>query len=1153
MKINVRLLLITFTVIVIISLTSTFIFYSTTTSLLKSQHSKVLLNSTADFRLAFQNVIATLDNELYEITEERNFSAYRLSELDFIFKISDSREIISENSVFSSNINRSLFTKSFDNFLSQYPNIILKYYQNNEQEGFFYGKVINEEFLNELSEKIRAGVALAIDKKPILTSQQESNNIYISSFIEVLSKEMTAEKSNVFYKELDDGDFFANTYKPDFLFSDKTLEFIIFNLHTDLAEFREIMQTITITIALAGVLLSLIFILLFTTKIRKQISLLSNAAKITAAGNLSHRVQILSNDELGNFGKVFNDMLEHIQSNKKIEREYSELITIINKTPILKELTDSVLEKIIKTTNISFGVFYLVSKNNAKPISTFGINQSVLEPNKPGNFYADVIKNKKIVELTFDENPPIIKTGLAEIKIKYLLIMPIVFNKKILGIIELANENKLENTPLDYLNRIKHQLAVGLNSALSYEQLENIVDELRILNDEYQKQNMQISEQNSELIDLHSELQAQTDELEIQRKKAVELSHVKSQFLANMSHELRTPLNSILGLTELISEDASTFPKTKERLKIVLRNGKKLLALINNILEFSKIESGKYEVIKSNFTLSEFMLDIYNAMEPLVTEKGLNFEILFNNQYDLLINSDRHKLEQILLNLLSNAIKFTEVGGIKIVITIENTSLKIDVVDSGIGISEEDQKKIFNEFEQVDLTSSRKYQGAGLGLAICKKYVGLLAGEIYVTKNEVSGVTFTIQLKNTILEKFTINKKLQYKNSIASSEQKIKKIVLLKNEVSDNKEILNYFGKNNFDVIESNAGNEIIEQLEDTLLDGVIVNVSCNLYEDWNLIFELKKNHYSKELAVYVLFNSEADNVFHSNLILDFISDNLDENYLKNKIELINIQYQEVEKIQIISSNSNVIESTINKFNPKIATRKSNTSSVDIGENINLIIIDIALLTEKIWCGIYDKGLPLLVVINQNMIKENLDIITKEWNSIISKYHKPQNEVYPIICKQISLLKKVKNSIYSEIEKIEKEISDSHINKSQFKVLVVDDDMDTQYTVGEILQNIGCKIFYANNGAECLATLEKFSPDLILLDIMMPIMDGFETIKKIRANEQIKSLKVYAITAQAMLDDINIIRNSGFDDLITKPVNAPALSFKIQQAIQKRV
>jgi signal transduction histidine kinase/CheY-like chemotaxis protein/methyl-accepting chemotaxis protein len=1145
MKINVRLLLITFTVIVIISLSSTFIYYSTTTSLLKNQYSKSLLNSNTDFKLAFQNLITSLDRELFEIAKNVNLSSISLDELDFVFRIDDKRKIVSDGFVYSSKINNSLFANSFDDFLIQYPNIILKYYQNYENEGFFYGKIINDELLTSLSEKVRAEIVLVVNNIPYLASHQMQNEIYFKSISEVIGQNVSTQNFNVFYKKLDNGDFFANTYSPEFLiFSKDPLKFIIFSIPTDLSEFGEKMQSIAITIAFAGVFLSLIFVLLFTTKIRKQISLLSEATRITAEGDLSHRVPILSNDELGNLGKVFNDMLEHIQSNEKTEREYSELITIINETPILKELADIVLEKIIETTKVSFGVFYLVEKKNAKPISTYGISQSVLEQRVTNNIYSDVIDNKKTVELTFDDNSPTIKTGLVEIKIKYLLIMPIIFNKTILGIIELACEHEPPRSPIHYLNKVKYQLAVGLNSALSYEQLENLVNELRLLNEEYHKQNLQISEQNTELLNLHQELKSQTNELEKQRKKAVELSHVKSQFLANMSHELRTPLNSILGLTELISDDSSTFPKTKDRLKIVLRNGKKLLAMINNILEFSKIESGKYEIVKSNFILSEFIQDIYNAMEPLVTEKGLKFEIIFDSNFDLLINSDRHKLEQILLNLLSNAIKFTEVGGIKIVIVIsENISLKIDVIDTGIGISDEDKKKIFNEFEQVDYTSSRKYQGAGLGLAICKKYIDLLGGEILVSENNLSGTTFSLNLNNVILEKFTINKNLQYKNNIASSEQETRRIVILQNQEENNQEILNYFGKSEFDVIESNAGTDLISQLENTSLDGIILNL--NTVEDWRLIYQLKQNQQSKEIPLFIISSFDSDNIYYPFFVADIITDFEDVEHLSNLINLIDIQYNEIKSLKIISKYENEINEKINKLDRKFST--------SINENADLLIIDVCKFDTKVWEKYSNNDVPVLFFLNEEMLTEDLSLIKDEWIEMSKKYFESKEEIFKLISKKVSLIKKIKKGITSQIEKVEENISSNSIINSQFAVLVVDDDKDTQYTVGEILQNIGCEISYANNGVECLNFLKEHTPDLILLDIMMPIMDGFETVKKIRANEKTNNLTVYAITAQAMLDDISIIKNSGFDDLITKPVNASTLSFKIQQAIQKRV
>lgn len=1150
MKINVRLLLITFIVIVIISLSSTFIFYSTTTSLLKNQHSKSLINSNTDFNIVFQNLVASLDSELYEITENRKYTDAELVDLDFIFAISEDRKIISEKSVFGEKINRALFADSFDEFLTNYPNIILKYVQNNAIEAYFYGKIVDEALLDNFSEKIRAEVVLVIKKTPFLASHLSQNEVHFPAIFDVANKSKSNQKFNVVYKELDNGDFFGIKFIPEYLISsNEPIQFLVFNVPMDLDEFREKIQIIALTIALSGVLLSLIFFLLFTTKIRKQISLLSEATKITTNGDLSHRVSVISNDELGNLGRIFNNMLDHIQLNEKSEREYTELIAIINKTPILKELADSVLEKIIQTTAFSFGVFYLVENKNAKPISTFGIGSSVLKIHNSSSFYSDVISNKKTVELTFDENPPIIETGLAEIKIKYLLIMPIVFNNSVIGIVELACEHKPSKSPINYLNKIKDQLAVGLNNSLSYEQLENLVNELRILNEEYQKQNLQISEQNLELIDLHNELKKQAGELEVQRQKAIELSHVKSQFLANMSHELRTPLNSILGLTELIAEDSSTFTKTKDRLRIVLRNGKKLLSMINNILEFSKIESGKFEVNKSNFVISEFLPDIYNAIEPLVTEKSLNFEMIFDSNYDLLISTDRHKLEQILLNLLSNAIKFTEVGGITILVNIvDNISLKFDVIDSGIGISDEDKDRIFKEFEQVDFTSSRKYQGAGLGLAICKKYAGLLGGEISVENNKIRGVTFSIKLNNVVLEKFIFAKKVLLKNKIANYEQENNKIAILQENNPNSNEILNYFKKFNYDIIQFNIDSIILNQLENRSLDGIVFNLNFNSKDAWNLIFHLKKNENTREIPLLAFIEKDAENMLFSTMVFDYITDFDDINYLQKIIELIEIQHNEVKAIQIISDFKDKIKNGIETLSQEISIINSNLDEID--ENIDLAILDIHLLTNKIFEKLKNIKIPILVHISKNIINERFSQIQNNFTEIVNQHSKQNGEIFKLISQKITLLKKMRKSITSSIETFDEvKIQETATN---FQVLVVDDDKDAQYTVGEILKNIGCQISFANNGAECLTILQNFTPDLILLDIMMPIMDGFETIKNIRNNEQTKNINVLAITAQAMLDDIDIIKNNGFNDLITKPVNAGNLTTKIRETIGKK-
>ncbi len=1157
MKINVRLLLITFIVIVIISLSSTFIYHSVTTKLLIKQHSNTLLNSLSDFKFTFQSEVSSFDNELINLLESKATTTNK-SNLDFVFQLTDTRKIISGSFIHSNRINKSLITNQFDDFLKQYPNIIIKFYENNNGESYYYGKIITEEFLNNLSEKIRAEIVLVVNKVPYEFSHTNINNLFYSPIIKVLSNNATKK---IYYNAFENLDFFATRYKPNFvLTAGDGFEFVLFTTPHDFAEFRNTMQTIAITIALAGIFLALVFILLFTTKIRKQISLLSDAAKITASGDLSHRVPILSKDELGNLGIAFNSMLDNIKLKEETERQYSELITIINETPMLKDLCDSVLEKITSSTNVSFGVFYIVENSNAKPISTYGISQSILKIQEKTNVYSTVIEKQKWEELIFENNSPTIKTGLVEIKIKYLLVMPLVFNRKVIGVIELACEHVPEKTPVNYLTQIAEQLAVGLNSALSYEKLENLVNELRVLNEDYQKQNLQISEQNAELIELQKELRKQTEELEEQRKKAVELTHVKSQFLANMSHELRTPLNSIIGLTELISDDILTHPKTKDRLKIVFRNGNKLLAMINNILEFSKIESGKFDIENSNFILSEFFLDIYNAMEPLVAEKDLEFEIHFESEYDFLINTDRHKLEQVLLNLLSNAIKFTEVGKIIIdIAVVNNLSLKISVIDSGIGIADDDKKIIFEEFQQSDLTRTKKYQGAGLGLAICKKYVELLGGSIDVLSNKTKGTTFFVLLNNVILEKFVANKDSSIFNVNKQKSVSTKEIIIWGN---DNQRLIKYFENKSYIV---KSITNIIDLVDEDLqkeYDGIIVKIENEDEKIWEDIYKLK----SKFLTPIKIFSSNKNGAFVLNNF-DLILDVEVALRLKKIIKYASIITQNISSIFYIGASENIFRNEVKNIDEKTqftSIKNFNTITDKIEEQPDLIIVDAVIddssMLEDVekFCAKY--SIPIFVHLTKLMVEKKSLVINNSFQLLVAQQLLAEEEVIEKIEDQFSLIKNVKKSVTSSVENVllgnteltSTEVITNDISKGTFNVLAVDDDKDTLFTVGEILQNIGCEVTFANNGAECLAALEKEKPDLVLLDIMMPIMDGFETIKKIRTNSDTKELIVYAITAQAMLDDLSIIKNNGFDDLITKPVIASTLSFKIQKAIQKR-
>jgi signal transduction histidine kinase len=247
---------------------------------------------------------------------------------------------------------------------------------------------------------------------------------------------------------------------------------------------------------------------------------------------------------------------------------------------------------------------------------------------------------------------PIVQSGTVDLKISYLLLLPVIYNNKVIAILEFASLNKPTAEAKDYLEKIQEQLAIGLTNAKAVVQLENFVKELKLLNDEYQKQNLQVKKQNEQLLELSEQLKNKAAELAFQKEKAEDSTRLKSQFLASMSHELRTPMNSILGLTELILDKAQLSGKNKERLEVVLRSGKRLMSLINDILDLSKIEAGKMEIREEDLLLEELIEEVANTATPLALEKGLSFNVKRNCNTRLVLNTDRGKITQVLINLV---------------------------------------------------------------------------------------------------------------------------------------------------------------------------------------------------------------------------------------------------------------------------------------------------------------------------------------------------------------------------------------------------------------------------------------------------------------------------------------------------------------------
>lgn len=1156
MKINAKLLLITFTIIAFVSITSAFIYHTLTNELLLKQQSKNLINSANDFIYTFQQFVDNIDNDFQQEIGSKNFIPAQ-SKIDFIFKTENDTSLSASQFIIKSGVKIYTGVNTIKEFYDLNRNLIVRQKKINNQH-FYYGKVINTDVLTNFSEKVRCDIAYVENGVITFMSNNKVNEQYLPSLSKA-ARELSGKNNFELFRENEsNSDLFVTHYSPTNNLI-KRLDFIVFSISDEAKTFRNTMNIVTLVIVISGIFLTIIFLYLFTVKFRKQLDYISHVVSAIAKGNLDERVEIISKDEIGNLGTAFNKMLDEIKKRDIYEKEYTEFISLINKKPTLEEISEITIEKIISSTGVDLGGIYLLDNNLLIPLSVLGIPNQTEKFIEDSNFYKRAIENKEVIEIEFTNNSPVVKTGLTELKINYLYILPVVHNNEVISIIELASVNKPINDIHHYYNKIKDQLAIGIANGKAYTKLQKLVDELQQLNLAYQEQNSEISEKNKELLELHNKLKKGAEELEIQRAKAVESTKLKSQFLANMSHELRTPQNSILGLTELILKDTATNTQTRERLNVVLRNGKKLLNLIENILEFSKLESGNITLSESEVLLSDLISEIKSFISPIFLEREIEFKINIPENIDYLIKSDVKKIEQIIYNLIGNAAKFTKEGYVELCISVDNENFIINVEDTGPGISDKDKEIIFEEFRQIDASLNRKFSGTGLGLAICQKYATLLQGEITLTSEIGKGSNFRIKLPNIVKQAIM---KESHNTSIEKQIPNIFKAVIISDGEDSTKLISDYLRSNNI-IVEVPKINEFdIMSILDSSPDIIILDVLMKDKNGWQLLYNLKESKVTSRIPIILLNMDQEANCGIGFNIFEFTATGMNRNNIVRSVEEIEKQLSlKFRKLLLVVDDLNYekIENEILTDELKVYQTNGNFPICDLIKRIepDIILIDLFnkyfdpfKILNEIGEDLYSKNIPIVSFINNVTNDDEIQRLNNQLFEItlIAQHH--PLDVLKVIKDRIEL---IDVTIFNgfDLKSIEdntdkKKFSASEYSPDTFNILIVDDDNDARFTIGEIIKTIGYNPIFAKDGYECLEILKSENPDLVLLDIMMPKMDGFQTIKEIRLNPNTKELKVCALTAYAMLSDRDIIEKNGFDGLFTKPINTIQLEKKLK-------
>lgn len=754
------------------------------------------------------------------------------------------------------------------------------------------------------------------------------------------------------------------------------------------------------------------------------------------------------------------------------------------------------------------------------------------------------------------------------------------------------------NSALDYVklqNFLEETQAQSEELQAQHNELENVnaeleaqaqklqasEEELRVQQEELQQTNAELEERSVLLAERNEEIQRKAEELEISTR-------YKSEFLANMSHELRTPLNSILLLSRLLSEnnEDNLTNDQIEYANVIQSSGNGLLGLIDEILDLSKIEAGQMKLEYMEVSIQEITDELQALFNPIANEKGLDFRIEIGTGLPKVIETDKMRLGQILKNLISNALKFTSKGNVTLSVKRESPvapTLQFSVKDTGIGIPPEKQHLIFEAFQQADGSTKRKYGGTGLGLSISRELAKLLGGEITLVSNLNEGSTFTLQLPiveaagHTPAENSYVSKRVEpapvsevkeieatsnyistvIPEAIPDDRSNVtttdKVILIVEDDTNFAKSLLDYSRKKGYKGIVAVRGDEGLKLAGIYNPLGILLDIQLPVMSGWQVMDALKSDPQTRHIPVHIMSSHKLKKESLMKGAIDFVDKPMAFEQMQDifrKIEYV--LNRSTKKVLIIEDNpkhAKALAYFLETFNISSELKSNVIEGVE------------ALKREEINCVILDMGVPdskaydTLEEVKKNPGLENLPIIIFTGKSLsMAEELKIKKYADSIVVKTAHSYQRMLDevSLFLHLVDEKKKASDPSIDTKKLgalsqvltdkTVLVADDDVRNIFSLSKALENYKMNVITALDGKEAIQKLQENPEiDLVLLDMMMPQMDGYETAKKIRENYQWRSLPVIAVTAKAMTGDRERCIQAGASDYITKPVDIDQL------------
>jgi HAMP domain-containing protein/CheY-like chemotaxis protein/signal transduction histidine kinase len=942
---------------------------------------------------------------------------------------------------------------------------------------------------------------------------------------------------------------------------------------------------------------------LLAANLTNQVRAIAEVATAVTKGDLTRSIQVDARGEVSELKDNINTMIGNLRLTTERNTEQDWLKTNLARlTGMLQGQRDLttvgslLLSELVPLVSAHQGLIYQMNKEDGrlKLLAKYADDHRNPYPLQlaPGDGFAGqcAADRRPIVVPDIPRGSAGIDPVLFPAAPKSIVTFPVIFEDEVKAVIVLASLHEFEPAHLTFLEQLTESIGIVLNSIEATMQTEGLLKQSQQLAAELQTRQTQLQQTNEELELKAQQLAERNVEVEQARsaleEKAAELSQTskyKSEFLANMSHELRTPLNSILILGQQLSEnvDGNLSTRQVEFAKTIHGAGTDLLNLISDILDLSKIESGTVSLNVEEIYLAKLVQTVGRPFQHEAEGRKLSFDVELDSGLGRSIFTDSVRLQQILKNLLSNAFKFTQEGGVRLRISpaiggwsrgnvpLSNASsiVAFEVSDTGIGIPPEKQKIVFEAFQQADASTSRKYGGTGLGLAISRELANLLGGEIQLRSATGRGSTFTLYLPVQFPNVPADPVPLIRRETIARvSERPVEQVPDDREEIQEGDLVLlvveddPHFARviaelareHGFKVLIAARGADALELARAYKPAAVTLDVFLPDMLGWSILGQLKQDPETRHIPVQMLTLEENKQHGLSRGAFSFLTKPVENSELHDALGKIkNFTKPRLKHLVIVEDNEAEqlsISELLAHDDIYIVTFASGADALAYlrEHSCDCVVLDLKLpdmsgfeVLERIRDEESLRELPVVVFTGRELSAEEDARLHAMARSVVVKgVESPDrllDETALFLHRVIKDLPEEKQRMLHRLHSSD----DALVGKS---VLLVDDDSRNLFALSSVLERRGLNVLTASNGNETINLLNSDQNiAIVLMDIMMPEMDGYQTIQAIRKNPEWRRLPIVALTAKAMKGDREKCLEAGASDYLAKPVNTEQL------------